>query len=430
MESSDQNNPGKGLWETIKEMYSEFIEGVQDVSCSMDFIHDYSDWQYLEEGICKRTKVCNKCQKHLEGKVKHTFGEAKILKEHSCTYYKTCTRCNHKEQARIEHTWGKWGPTQQKKKWTFHVGRLREVYRFLKKHTKQDIKQICGLMGIEYEDLPGERKSEKVQELLNVCIAQKRIPELLEVIPEAINGLKQSHRKRLSDILDDLELAEMQHDQTEFSWEFDPELSCLEDRICSRCGEIESKEKHIWGTSDYVNEDSCEKIRYCQCCGKSEVSAQKAHKWGELKYDADHLCSMSRTCIRCNEKLLEVKEAHDWEIHPCRISKRCTRCKKVERIPNMEESHDWMQEEDLWNPCTIHIRCRRCRKPQASRTLHRWGASRIDGCRVYKQCSKCGQKAPIGNRHSWGPWVPQIGKVPLKQRICNSCGKMEEKHAY
>jgi hypothetical protein len=49
---------------------------------------------------------------------------------------------------------------------------------------KDDLHTLCFTLGLDYEELPGERKSTKVRELLQAVVKTGRLPELLNVVQQ------------------------------------------------------------------------------------------------------------------------------------------------------------------------------------------------------------------------------------------------------
>ncbi len=79
-----------------------------------------------------------------------------------------------------------------------------------------------------------------------------------------------------------------------------PDARCVRYRRCKRCGEVTSKQEHMWGAFGYVATGQCEQERRCDRCG--EMGSRVLHSWGPWFYGTDNYlygpCDF-HVCGRC-----------------------------------------------------------------------------------------------------------------------------------
>jgi hypothetical protein len=82
-----------------------------------------------------------------------------------------------------------------------------------------------------------------------------------------------------------------------------PDERCVRVRMCSRCGDVTSKQQHTWSAFEYVAAGRCEQQRRCQWCGA--IDSRVLHSWGPWLYVGPDDCQLIRqfhTCARCGAK--------------------------------------------------------------------------------------------------------------------------------
>ena len=211
------------------------------------------------------------------------------------------------------------------------------------------------------------------------------------------------------------------------------------ERTCSKCGEVESKDLpatnvHIFGDWKVVVEASCTvdgKAERSCACGETETKTISAtgHSWGEWTTVAEPSCTVDgkaeRTCSKCGEaesKVLPSANAHAWGEWVTITEATCTADGKAERT------------------------CSKCGEVESkvlpAANAHPWGewvtitepSCTVDG-KAERTCSKCGEVEtkvlPAAEAHPWGEWVTITeatctteGKA---ERTCSKCGEVESK---
>jgi ribosomal protein S27AE len=91
-----------------------------------------------------------------------------------------------------------------------------------------------------------------------------------------------------------------------------PDARCSHVRICSRCGDVTSKQTHMWTGFEYVATDRCDQQRRCQRCGR--IESRVLHAYGPWRYVGpdSFLLKLQQvhTCGRCGvEEQLEFERA-------------------------------------------------------------------------------------------------------------------------
>jgi hypothetical protein len=79
-----------------------------------------------------------------------------------------------------------------------------------------------------------------------------------------------------------------------------PDGRCKSSRTCDSCGQVETKELHVWGPFDYVAPDRCDQSHRCQRCRATEFRVR--HEWGPWRYsNLEQNSPQERACKRCRE---------------------------------------------------------------------------------------------------------------------------------
>jgi hypothetical protein len=78
-----------------------------------------------------------------------------------------------------------------------------------------------------------------------------------------------------------------------------PGAHCEIARVCSCCGRLDERPRHVWGAFAHVEAARCDQTRRCERCGSTET--RPGHEWGPWFYVNDELNSpQGHTCRRCH----------------------------------------------------------------------------------------------------------------------------------
>lgn len=73
-----------------------------DVACGVN-LHDYQNWDYIEDGDCQQTATCSRCGQENQ-RVTHIMGGWSYLEDNNCDQICTCERCG-REESQTQHKW-------------------------------------------------------------------------------------------------------------------------------------------------------------------------------------------------------------------------------------------------------------------------------------------------------------------------------------
>ena len=142
--------------------------------------------------------------------------------------------------------------------------------------------------------------------------------------------------------------------------------SCIKIIRCKYCGkEKHFSEKHIsFSNWNFLDVDSCIQQRICNRCGYKE-NRDPSHDWKEWQYkaDKDDSCMQQRVCSRCGYKE-NRGPFHDWEEWQYEEDKSCIQIRICKRDGVLERTgpvHDWGEWNHKSNDSFQMVRkCQRC----------------------------------------------------------------------
>lgn len=104
--------------------------------------------------------------------------------------------------------------------------------------------------------------------------------------------------------------------------------ACNMHKTCPDCGKYLKKVQHKFGEWEYLQENKCDAIRYCEFCGESEKTER--HNWSQSKQG----CQLYRDCDRCGAHEFLKTEHGPWHAgvaHPDGMQTfTCAGCGKSE----------------------------------------------------------------------------------------------------
>jgi len=151
--------------------------------------HNWSDWTFLEGGKegCKQQRQCANCQLKENRARPHAWGEWEYVGD-SCDQRRVCSQCKAREAREQLHTWGEWE--------YLDAGELCRVCGRCQVETRtnserlgqmvsccfsiNELRDLCLELGVEYEDLPGEGRTDKATGLVKHFSTQQ-LNQLVQV---------------------------------------------------------------------------------------------------------------------------------------------------------------------------------------------------------------------------------------------------------
>lgn len=180
------------------------------------------------------------------------------------------------------------------------VSELRKLVYYLSENVDpRSLWIVRAQAGIEHLELKGTSSKEVITNLFIDCQEQSTLKDF-------VSGLI-DHKKIGAEALD-LDCFE------EIGYNF-PDLRNVSFEIsknetCLYLDQSSNKLVHqpVYGVRPHPQEN-CTYIKYCKVCGK-EISTLKNHEFGEWRYCKPNSCEMVRQCSKCGKT--ETKTNHQW----------------------------------------------------------------------------------------------------------------------
>jgi len=93
-------------------------------------------------------------------------------------------------------------------------------------------------------------------------------------------------------------------------WSLESDNSCIQHRICKRCGVIETRGEHEWSEWSkwsIGSDNECVRDRSCKRCGVIGKDWSR-HSWSD--WIVLENCEKHRSCLKCN--FTEYNSNHEW----------------------------------------------------------------------------------------------------------------------
>jgi hypothetical protein len=224
-------------------------------------------------------------------------------------------------------------------------------------------------------------------------------------------------------------------------WEYISSTSCEQIRTCIRCGKSETRIEHQrWSDWKYISDGLCEQKETCSRCGKLKSSNTRIeHHWSKWEYvsgDGGSHCIEKRTCSRCGSSL-ESKAEHKWSEWEYLRDGSCAKTRGCKRCGYSESGtfHKFKWEYVKKDSCEMIYSCERCghrdNESLTPRIDHLWewkGTRNESNLCPPRTCKRCGL-VEEERKHNWSDWTYLDGDY--HERNCKRCGTSEkESHFY
>ena len=223
-----------------------------------------------------------------------------------------------------------------------------------------EIQDICLILQINYEDLSGITRKDKIRELLILLQLRHSISQLIEACKNYRNDISWSEFQINENLLTD---KLQSFDISLFDWKQDPQKACEQIRICKECKTTENRLVHLLGEAEFETNDSCKKYKYCKRCDAKEFVSE-VHNWSNWQYESPTSCVEYRFCLRCHKKERKEEEIHNWgnweHLSPtdCYLVRKCQHCPKIDK--SEAEKHQWSEWQKTPGQVRQMKKCRHC----------------------------------------------------------------------
>ena len=338
--------------------------------------HDWSGYKADPSNPCLTVQECARCGEKKEIDTNHDWSQAKRAEGKSCNIIRICLTCETEEVVEEKHTWGEWKKTEINQ-WQQYLQQTRKLYHLINsKFNKSEVQSLFFELGIDYDNIQGSTKSEKVRGLIIFLDQRNLIDKLLDIASTTREDLAWPEG-----IAGDFEDPETHSRIERMSWDLSTVNVCKEERACKICGETESRVKHQFSDWVYRDRKSCVKVRTCSFCGKKETS-KETHSWSEEGYLYPDSCKLGIKCKRCGTIKNQKSESDDLLTNVIKVLASSTK---------KEYQHNWEEWKYASPGSCSQIRfCRRCNKKESKMARHDWGnwEAQSDSVQIAR-CRRC-----------------------------------------